>query len=238
MAAGTASKRFTKAAGLVDRTTTYPLDRAVVLLKELPAAKFDETVELSVSLNIDSKKTDQVVRGTATLPHGTGKTRRVIVFCKGEKELQAKEAGADVVGAAELIEKVQGGWMDFDVAVATPDMMRDVSRLGKVLGPRGLMPSPKAGTVTDDVGKAIKEIKLGKVEFKMDKLANIHFVIGKRSFEPQKLVDNGTVALEAIVRARPSTVKGRMIKRVGLSSTMSPGIPIKIEGLETPAQAE
>jgi len=233
-----ASKRFAKAAALVDRTSPYPLDRAVALLKELPATKFNETVELSVSLNLDPKKTDQVVRGTVTLPHGTGKTRRVIVFCRGEKELQAKEAGADTVGAADLIEKIQGGWMDFDVAVATPDLMRDVSRLGKILGPRGLMPNPKAGTVTDDVAKAVKDVKQGKVEFKMDKLANIHFVIGKRSFEPQQLVDNGRVAVEAIVRARPSAVKGRLISRMSLSSTMSPGIPLRTEGLETDASTD
>ena len=232
------SKRFAKAAALVDRTSPYPLDRAVTLLKELPAAKFNETVELSVSLNLDPKKTDQVVRGTVTLPHGTGQTRRVIVFCRGEQELHAKEAGADAVGAADLIEKIQGGWLDFDVAVATPDLMRDVSRLGKILGPRGLMPNPKAGTVTDDVAKAITEVKRGKVEFKMDKLANIHFVIGKRSFEPQQLVENGRVAIEAIVRARPSAVKGRLISRMSLSSTMSPGIPLRTEGLEADASTE
>ena len=226
------SKRFAKAVALVDRKTAYPLERAVALLKEMPSAKFNETVELSVSLTIDPKKTDQIVRGTVTLPHGTGKTRRVIVFCKGEKELQAKAAGADAVGAADLIQKVQDGWMEFDVAVATPDLMRDVSRLGKVLGPRGLMPSPKTGTVTDDVAKAVNEVRQGKVEFKMDKLSNIHFVIGKASFKPEQLLENGNTALEAIVRARPSTVKGKMIKRVSLSSTMSPGVLIKTDGLE------
>ena len=233
-----ASKRFRKAVELVDRKTTYPLDGAVALLKQFPAVKFDETVALSVSLNIDPKKTDQVVRGTVTLPHGTGKTRRVAVFCKGEKELQAKEAGADTVGAAELIDKVQGGWMDFDVAIATPDMMRDVSRLGKMLGPRGLMPNPKAGTVTDDVAKAIKDVKGGKVEFKMDKLSNIHFVIGTLAFKPEQLVENGRTAVDAIVRARPSSVKGRMIRKMTLSSTMSPGIPLKTEGLETDTAQE
>ena len=233
-----ASKRFRKAVELVDRKATYPLDRAVALLKKFPAVKFNESVALSVSLNIDPKKTDQVVRGTVTLPHGTGKTRRVVVFCKGEKELQAKEAGADTVGAADLIEKVQGGWMDFDVAIATPDMMRDVSRLGKVLGPRGLMPNPKAGTVTDDVAKAIKDVKGGKVEFKMDKLSNIHFVIGKLAFQPEQLVENGRVAVDAIVRARPSSTKGRMIRNMTLSSTMSPGIPLKTEGLETDTTQE
>ena len=233
-----ASKRFTKAASLVEQKTPYTLERAVTLLKELPPAKFDETVELSISLNIDPKKTDQIVRGTVTLPHGTGKARKVVVFCKGEKELQAKEAGADAVGAADLIEKISGGWLDFDVAVATPDLMRDVSRLGKILGPRGLMPNPKAGTVTDDVAKAVKDVKLGKVEFKMDKLSNIHFVIGRASFKPEQLVENGQVAVEAIVRARPSSVKGRMIKRLSLASTMSPGIPLKTDGLETETAQE
>lgn len=227
------SKRYTQAAALVDRAKSYTLDEAVSVLKQFPPVKFDEMVELSASLNLDPKKTDQVVRGTVTLPHGTGKTRRVAVFCKGEQELIAREAGADFVGAAELIEKVQGGWLDFDVAVATPDLMRDVSRLGKILGPRGMMPNPKIGTVTEDVAKAVHDVKQGKVEFKMDKLANIHFVIGKRSFAPQQLVDNGRVAIEAIVHAKPSTTKGRLLKRLSLSSTMSPGISLKTEGLET-----
>ena len=232
------SKRYEQAAAQVDRKTPYTLERAVEVLQALPAVKFDETVELSVSLAIDSKKTDQVVRGTVTLPHGTGKPRRVVVFCKGEQELQAKEAGADYVGGAELIEKVQGGWLEFDVAVASPDMMREVSRLGKILGPRGLMPSPKAGTITDDVAKAVKDVKQGKVEFKMDKLANIHFVIGRRSFQPQQLVENGQTAVEAIVHARPPALKGRMIKRLVLSSTMGPGIPLQTEGFETLTVAE
>ena len=233
-----ASKRFKKAAALVETETTYPLDRAVTLLKDMPPVKFDETVELSASLNIDPKKTDQVVRGTVMLPHGTGKTRRVLVFCKGEQELVAKSAGADYAGGAEFIEKIQGGWLDFDVVVATPDMMRDVSKLGKILGPRGLMPNPKAGTVTDDVAKAIEELKKGKVEFKMDKLANIHFVIGKRSFQPQQLAENGRVAVQAIVRARPSAVKGRLINRLSLSSTMSPGILVNAEGFEEETEQE
>lgn len=217
---------------MIDRKASVALDQAVNLLQQLAPTKFDETVELSASLNIDPKKTDQVVRGTVTLPHGTGRPRRVVVFCKGEQEVQAKQAGADAVGGAELIQKIQDGWLEFDVAVAAPEMMREVSRLGKLLGPRGLMPNPKAGTVTEDVAKAVNEVKQGKVEFKMDKLANIHFVIGKRSFQPQQLVDNGRVALDAIVRSRPSSVKGRLIKRVSLSSTMSPGIAVKTEGLE------
>jgi large subunit ribosomal protein L1 len=229
------SKRFRKAAALVDRKTPHPLERAVEVLKQMPSAKFNETVSLSVALTIDPKKSDQIVRGTVTLPHGTGKARRVIVFCKGEKEIQARAAGAEAAGAAELIEKVQGGWLEFDVAIATPDLMRDVSRLGKILGPRGLMPNPKAGTVADDVAKAVNDVKQGKVEFKMDKLANIHFPIGKLAFEPRQLVENGQTAIEAVVRARPPAVKGRMIKRLVLSSTMSPGIPLRTEGLEAEA---
>lgn len=232
-----ASKRFVQARGKVDSRTPHPLDRAVTILKELPAVKFNETVEISVSLNINPKQSDQLVRGTMTLPHGTGRPRRVVVFCKGEKEREASEAGADAVGAEELIQKIQGGWLEFDVAVATPDLMRDVSRLGKTLGPRGMMPNPKTGTVTNDVAKAVKEIKGGKVEFKMDKLGNMHFVIGTLSFQPQQLIENGRVAMAAMVRARPSTFKGRMIRRMSLSSTMSPGIPLKTEGLETAAMA-
>ncbi len=232
------SKRFKKAAALVDKKATHTLDKAVSILKEMAPVKFNETVEISASINLDSKKTDQVVRGTVVLPHGTGKTRKVIVFCKGEKETQAKAAGADVVGAADLIAKVQEGWMDFDVAISTPDMMRDVSKLGKILGPRGLMPNPKTGTVTDDVAKAINDIKQGKVEFKMDKLGNIHFVIGKRAFEPKQLVENGQAALDAIVRARPPSLKGRMLRRLSLSSTMSPGIALKTEGIEKEPEQE
>ena len=235
MMASGASKRYAAAAQKVDRTKTYALAEAITLLKELPKAKFDEVVELSVSLGIDPKKTDQAVRGTVVLPHGTGKTRRVIVFCKGEQEILAKQAGAEFTGSAELIEKVLQGWMDFDVAIATPDLMKDVSRLGKVLGPRGMMPNPKAGTVSMDVAKAVNEVKRGRVEFKMDKLSNLHIVIGKLSFEAAKLVDNATVVLEAIVKARPSTLKGDYIRRVVLSSTMSPGIPVELGEL---AEAE
>jgi large subunit ribosomal protein L1 len=232
------SKRYKQAATLVDPKSSYDLDKAVGVLKQFPKPKFNETVEISVALNIDPKKSDQLVRGTVTLPHGTGKNRRVIVFCKGEKETQAKAAGADAVGAGDLIQKVMDGWMDFDVTVATPDMMREVSRLGKILGPRGLMPNPKAGTVTDDVAKAIKDVKGGKVEFKMDKLSNIHFVIGKASFEPQQLVENGAAAIDAVVRARPAALKGKMIRRMVLNSTMSPGIPLKTDNLEDTQQEE
>ncbi len=222
------SKRYKQAAKLVDRAATYPLNQAVELLKQMPKTKFDESVELSVSLEIDPKKTEQAVRGTVTLPHGTGKVRRVIVFCKGEQELVAKQAGADVGGAAELIDKVLQGWMEFDVAIASPDMMKDVSRLGKILGPRGLMPNPKAGTVSADVAKAVQEVKGGRVEFKMDKLANLHVGVGKVSFAVERLIENAKVVLEAIIRTRPSSVKGQFIRRVTVSSTMSPGIAVDI----------
>jgi len=205
------------------------LSEAVALLQQMPPTKFDETVELSASVTIDPKKTDQVLRGTVVLPHGTGRTLRVLVFCKGEHELAAKAAGADVVGTTELINKIQDGWLDFDVAIATPDLMREVSKLGKILGPRGLMPSPKAGTVTEDVAKAIKDVKQGKVEFKMDKLANLHVVVGKRSFEPAKLVDNASALLVAVLRAKPQGVKGKLLRRVSLSCTMSPGVPVDVE---------
>ncbi len=224
-----ASKRYAQALKLVDRSKAYPLNEAVAVLKQMPGAKFDETVELSASLGIDPKRTDQVIRGIVVLPHGTGKTLRVLVFCKGEKELAAKQAGADYVGTTDLIEKIQGGWMDFDVAIATPDLMRDVSRLGKTLGPRGLMPSPKAGTVTDDVATAVTQVKKGKVEFKMDKLANLHVVVGKRSFEPAQLVENATALLAAVARAKPTAVKGQFVRRVSLSSTMSPGVMVDVQ---------
>ena len=226
-----ASKRYRQAAALVQPKKSYPLQEAVAVLKQFPPVQFDESVELSVSLGIDREKTDQAVRGTVTLPHGTGKTRRVVVFCKGEKELAAKQAGADYVGTADLIQKIQEGWLDFDVAVATPDLMKDVSKLGKVLGPRGLMPSPKAGTVTEDVAKAVTEVKRGKMEFKMDKLANLHVVIGKRSFEPVQLADNAIAVLEAVHRAKPQAVKGRYLRRVSVASTMSPGVPIDVEAI-------
>ena len=225
------SKRYAQAATLVDRKKNYPLQEAVALLKEMPKAKFDETVELSVSLGLDPEKTDQLVRGTVVLPHGTGTTRKVLVFCKGEREIEARQAGADYIGAADLIEKIQGGWLDFDVAIATPELMRDVSKLGKVLGPRGLMPNPKVGTVTEDVAKAVTEVKKGKVEFKMDKLANLHVVIGKLSFAEPQLAENAQAVLGAVVRAKPAAAKGQFIKRVSVSSTMSPGVFLDVKPL-------
>ncbi len=223
------SKRYKQAVTLVDSRKSYALKDAMDVLKQFPPVKFDETVELSASLGIDPKKTDQVVRGTVVLPHGTGKTLRVLVFAKGEKETEATKAGADYVGTTELIDKIQGGWLEFDVAIATPDLMRDVSKLGKILGPRGLMPNPKAGTVSDDVTKAITDVKQGKVEFKMDKLANLHVVIGKRSFDGQKLTENAEALLTAIVRAKPSNAKGEFLQYVSVSSTMSPSVSIDIE---------
>ena len=226
-----ASKRYEQAATLVDRKKAYALADAVAILKEMPKVKFDETVELSVSLGIDPAKTDQAVRGTVRLPHGTGKTRRVVVFCKGERELAAKEAGADYVGSTELISKIEGGWLDFDVAIASPELMREVSKLGRVLGPRGLMPSPKVGTVTEDVANAVAEVKQGKVEFKMDKLANLHVVIGKLSFAVEQLVANANAAMEAIIRARPASLKGQFIRQAALSGTMSPGVVLDIRPL-------
>ena len=233
------SKRYRQAASQVDAAKTYVLGDAVTLLKQLPPTKFDETVELSVALDIDPKKTDQAIRGTVNLPHGTGKTRRVLVFCKGEQELIAKQAGADYVGSSDLIDKIQReGWLDFDVAIATPDLMKDVSRLGKLLGPRGLMPNPKAGTVSTDVAKAVTEVKQGKVEFKMDKLANLHVVIGKLSFAVDRLVENAKSVIEAIMRTRPSAVKGQFVRRLTLSSTMSPGIQLDLSAfLEQPNEA-
>ena len=221
------SKRYHQAAALVDRKATYSLDQAVTILQQFPPVKFDETVELSASLNIDPKKSDQVVRGTVNLPHGTGKTRKVLVFCKGEKEIQAREAGADYVGGAELMSKVLEGWLDFGVVIATPEMMRDVSRLGKILGPRGLMPTPKTGTVTPDVKKAIKEIKGGRVEFKSDKTGGLHVLCGKSSFPENALLDNTKTVIKAVIEAKPPQAKGDYIKRVTLSVSQGPGIKLR-----------
>ena len=212
---------------MVDRKKRITLAVAVALLKQLPAVKFDETVELSVALGIDPKKTEQVVRGTVTLPHGTGRSVRVAVFCQGEQVNQALAAGADVAGGNELVAKVSGGWLDFDVAVATPAMMRELTKVGKILGPRGLMPSPKAGTVTEDIVKAVTEVKRGKVEFKQDKQAGLHVVVGKRSFADAALLENLKVLCEAIAHAHPANLKGAFIRSAAISSTMSPGIPLQ-----------
>jgi len=221
-------KKMDAASKKVEEGKDYSLEEAVRLVKEASYTKFDETVDLAFNLGIDPKKSDQMVRGTVALPHGVGKKVRVLVFAKGEKEKEALDAGADHAGAEDLVEKIQKGWMDFDRAVATPDIMGLVGRLGKVLGPRGLMPNPKLGTVTFDVGKAVKEIKAGKVEYKTEKAGIVHVPIGKVSFDAEKLVANARVVIDAIVKAKPGTSKGKYLKKVALSSTMGPGIRVDV----------
>lgn len=210
------SKRKKEFEKLVDKKKAYTLREAIEVLKQAPKTKFDQTLELSFKVNVNIKETSVSVRGTVSLPHGTGKTRRVAVFCKGEDERKAKAAGADFVGADDLVKKVGEGWCDFDVAIATPDMMKDMGRLGKVLGPRGLMPNPKAGTVTADVEKAIGEVKKGKIEFKMDKQSNIHAMIGKLSFESDALFENGSELIDSVERSKPHTVKGIFLKGMSI----------------------
>ncbi|MCM8765266.1 MAG: 50S ribosomal protein L1 [Candidatus Omnitrophica bacterium] len=221
------SKRYREATKILEENKFYSLEEAVTLLKKMPIPKFDPSVDLHFHLNIDPKKSDQQVRGTVVLPHGTGKKIRILAFCKGEAENQARQAGADIVGAEELINKIMSGFLDFDCVVATPDMMRDISRLGKILGPRGLMPSPKTGTVTQDIKKAIEELRKGKIEFKNDKQAGIHISIGKLSFDEKKIVENASKAIEAINEARPPSVKGKFIKSIYICSTMNPGLALK-----------
>lgn len=206
--------------------TKYTLEAALGHVEKFPKVKFDETVEMHLRLNLDTKETDQPVRGTVILPHGIGKKVRVAVFCKGELAQKAQDAGADLVGANDLIERVAKGFQDFDCVVATPDMMRDLSKLGKILGPRGLMPSPKAGTVTQDVEKVVKELKAGRIEFKADKQAGIHVGIGKRSFDKKKLLENARQLLEAIEHAKPTAVKGNLIRSISVSTTMGPGLDV------------
>jgi large subunit ribosomal protein L1 len=225
------SKRYDAAASKIAPGKQHSLDEAVAVLKAMPAAKFDESVDLSFRLGVDPKHADQMVRGAVVLPHGIGKTVRVAVFAKGEKEREAREAGADVVGAEDLVERVQGGWMEFDTTIATPDLMGQVGRLGKVLGPRGLMPNPKLGTVTFDIGRAVREAKAGKIEFRVDKAGNIHTPVGKRSFSEQQLRDNAMALIEAIVRAKPAAAKGTYLKSLTVSSTMSPGVPIDAQAI-------
>lgn len=218
-------KKWEAAAAKVE-PRAYALREAVDAVKAIAYAKFDETVDLALRLGVDPKRADQMVRGTTVLPHGTGKQVRVLVFAKGEKEQEARAAGADYVGAEDLMEKIRGGWMDFDQAISTPDLMASVGKLGKVLGPRGLMPNPKTGTVTFEVGKAIAEIRKGRVEYKVEKAGIIHVPIGKVSFDPERLNDNLNAVLESVMRARPSSVKGRYLKSATLSSTMGPGVPL------------
>jgi len=229
--ATTVSKRYDTAAGKIAQDRQYSLDEAIGVLKAMPAAKFDESVDLSFRLGVDPKHADQMVRGAVVLPHGIGKTVRVAVFAKGEKDREAREAGADTVGAEDLVERVQGGWMDFDTAIATPDLMGQVGRLGKVLGPRGLMPNPKLGTVTFDVSRAVREAKAGKIEFRVDKAGNIHTPVGKRSFSEGNLRDNAMALIEAIVRAKPAAAKGTYLRGLTVSTTMGPGVKVDTVGV-------
>lgn len=219
-------KRAAQAAQAVDRDKLYGPAEAIKLLKDLPTAKFDETVELSIRLGVDPRKPDQMVRGSISLPKGTGKTMRVAVFAKGEKAKDAEGAGADVVGDDDLAQRIQDGWLDFDAVVATPDMMTVVGKLGRVLGPRGLMPNPKSGTVTDDVAKVVNDIKGGMIEYRTDKNGNLHLILGKRSFAGEDIAENYAAVVDEVVRAKPAAAKGRYLKSVTISSTMGPGIRI------------
>jgi large subunit ribosomal protein L1 len=228
------AKKYREAREKVDREKKYPLEEALDLLGEMPERKFDETVEVAMRLGVDPRHADQMVRGSVVLPHGLGKKVRVVVFAKGQKEKEAEEAGAEFVGAEDLIEKIQKGWMDFDKAIATPDMMGAVSKLGKILGPRGLMPNPKVGTVTFDVGKAVTEVKAGRVEFRVDKAGNLHVPVGKGSFGKDKLKENIFSLLDAVVRLKPPASKGTYIRGVAVCKTMSPGVkldPAYVRGL-------
>jgi large subunit ribosomal protein L1 len=217
-------KKYRAAAEKIDAGRKYNLDEAVKTLKEVAFAKFDETVELTIWLGVDPRKADQLVRGTLVLPHGLGKTKTVVVIAQGDKIREAEEAGADFAGGEDMVNKIKGGWLDFDAVIATPDMMRFVGGLGKILGPRGLMPNPKTGTVTPDVKTAVKETKAGKVEYRVDKTGVIHTAVGKISFDEQKIVENTRALIDAVVKAKPSTAKGKYMKKVNLAATMSPGL--------------
>jgi large subunit ribosomal protein L1 len=226
------SKGYRTAIAKIDRQKLYPLNEALALIQEAKRAKFDETVELVARIGVDPRKADQNVRGTVVLPHGTGKTVRVAVFAKGEKAKEAETAGADVVGAEDLAKRIsEEGWLEFDKAIATPDMMGIVGRLGKVLGPRGLMPNPKVGTVTMDVGKAVQELKGGKVEYRVDKAGNVHVPVGKASFNQQQLFENASSLLSSLLRAKPASAKGTYLLRVAVSSTMGPGVRVDPVGI-------
>jgi len=222
------SKRYKESSKITDKNRVYQLREAISAIKKMAQPGFDASVDLHFNLNVDPKKSDQMVRGTVVLPHGTGKKVRVAVFCKGEHEKVAKDAGADYVGGLDLVEKVAGGFLDFDCAIATPEMMKELSKLGKVLGPRGLMPSPKTGTVTNDIAKAISDVKRGKVEFRVDKQSGVHLSVGKVSFEEDKLYDNASRVIEALNEAKPTSVKGKFIKSLFISSTMNPGFKLAI----------
>lgn len=225
------SKKFQDAAKKVDSTKAYSVEEAVALAKEVDFAKFDATVEVAYRLGIDTRKNDQQIRGAVVLPNGTGKTQRVLVFAKGEKAKEAEAAGADYVGDADMVQKIQGGWFEFDVVVATPDMMGEVGRLGRVLGPKGLMPNPKTGTVTMDVTKAIDEIKAGKVTYGADKAGNIHVPIGKVSFDDAKLMENFRTIHDVILKAKPATAKGQYVKNVSVTTTFGPGVKVDASSL-------
>ena len=228
------SKRFKKALELVDATKNYSLKDAVVVLAKFPKAKFNETIDLAFKLGVDPKQSDQMVRGTVPLPHGSGKTVRVLVFTRdGAAADAAKGAGAEYVGFEEMIAKCQAGWSDFDVAIATPEAMIEVRKLGKVLGPRGLMPNPKTGTVTDDTAKAVREVKAGRVEYKVDKAGNVHVVVGKLSFKPEQIEENARAVIEAVSKARPNSIKGTYINSCTLSATMSPPVRVDIREFAT-----
>ncbi|MHB8927286.1 MAG: 50S ribosomal protein L1 [Bacillota bacterium] len=223
---GQHGKRYTDALKIVDRDRLYEPAEAMKLVKETAKAKFDETVQVAVKLGVDPKQADQTVRGAVVLPHGTGKSVRVLVFAKGDKAKEAQEAGGDFVGAEDMVQKIEQGWLDFDVAVATPDMMGTVGKLGRILGPRGLMPNPKTGTVTFDIKNAIREIKAGKIEYRLDKTAIIHVPIGKASFSQEALAENFESLMDAIVKAKPAAAKGQYVKSIAVSSAMGPGIRI------------
>ncbi|MCX5798921.1 MAG: 50S ribosomal protein L1 [Proteobacteria bacterium] len=220
------AKKYIEARNKVDREKRYDMEEALDILPQISYAKFDETVELALRLGVDPRHADQMVRGSVALPNGLGKKVRILVFAKGQKEKEAEEAGADYVGAEDLIEKIQKGWTDFDKTISTPDMMGMVSKLGKILGPRGLMPNPKVGTVTFDIGKTVKEIKAGRVEFRVDKAGNLHIPVGKISFGKEKLLENVNTLLEAVNRLKPPSSKGTYVKGIAISTTMSPGIKI------------
>ncbi|MFA5145280.1 MAG: 50S ribosomal protein L1 [Candidatus Omnitrophota bacterium] len=222
----TRSKRYKESEKQVDRSKAYQLKDAILILKKMATPKFDGSVDLHFNLSVDTKKSDQMVRGTVVLPHGTGKKVRVAVFCKGEHEKLAKDAQADFVGANDLIDKVAAGFLSFDCAIATPEMMKDLSKLGKVLGPRGLMPSPKTGTVTNDIAKAIEDVKRGKVEFRVDKQGGVHLSVGKLSFDEDKLYDNAMRVIEAINESKPGSVKGKFVSGLSISTSMNPGLRI------------
>ena len=225
-------KKYREALEKVVANKEYPLDEAIRLAKEISFAGFDETLEISMRLGVDPKYADQMVRGTLILPHGTGKSVRVAVVASGEKQKEAETAGAEVCGGEDLIEKIQGGWLDFDALIATPDMMRHVGKLGRVLGPRGLMPNPKTGTVTFEVADAVQELKAGRIEYKVDKTGIVHNAVGKKSFEEQQLIDNATSYIQAINKARPASTKGKYVKSVYISTTMGPGIKVDPSSVE------